>query len=74
MSDLNYPIGRFRLPGTLSPEERREAVAAIAAAPSRPLHHPESGEMRVDELAAFYAWHGEHHTTHITSLRERNGW
>jgi DinB family protein len=21
-----------------------------------------------------YAWHGRHHTAHITSLRERNGW
>lgn len=173
MSDLSYPIGEFRLPGTLTPEERRAAVDAIAAAPSRlhdavaglsdaqldtpyrsggwsvrqlvhhiadshvngyvrlklalsedvptirpydqvewarlpdseapielsldiieaihrrwvllwkhvsgdqwsrPFHHPESGEMRVDELAALYAWHGEHHTAHITALREREGW
>jgi plasmid replication initiation protein len=25
-------------------------------------------------LLGMYAWHGKHHTAHITSLRERNGW
>jgi hypothetical protein len=25
-------------------------------------------------LLGDYAWHGKHHTAHITSLRERNGW
>ena len=25
-------------------------------------------------LLGMYAWHGRHHTAHITSLRERNGW
>lgn len=173
MSDPDHPIGHFRLPGTLSPQARRAAIEAIAAAPSRlreavagltdeqldtpcrpggwtvrqtvhhiadshingyvrlklalsedvptirpydagewakladsaapvdvslqlldalhrrwvdlwngvgddgwsrPLHHPETGEMRIDELAAFYAWHGEHHTAHITTLRKQSGW
>jgi uncharacterized damage-inducible protein DinB len=40
----------------------------------RPLRHPDLGEMRVDELLAFYAWHGKHHVAHITMLREREGW
>lgn len=26
------------------------------------------------EMVALYAWHGRHHTAHISSLRERNGW
>ncbi len=28
----------------------------------------------VDRLVEFYAWHGRHHTGHITNLRERMGW
>jgi len=30
--------------------------------------------MTIDELLAMYAWHGDHHAAHITSLRERMGW
>lgn len=41
---------------------------------ARTLRHPELGVMRVDELLAFYAWHGRHHVAHITSLRLREGW
>ncbi len=41
---------------------------------NRRLRHPDLGEMRVDELLAFYAWHGRHHVAHITRLREREGW
>ncbi len=41
---------------------------------SRELIHPESGRMRVDQLLALYAWHGPHHTAHVTSLRHRMGW
>jgi len=40
----------------------------------RQPRHPDLGEMRVDELLAFYAWHGKHHVAHITRLREREGW
>jgi DinB superfamily len=37
--------------------------------------HPEHGrEWTLDEVLAMYAWHGEHHTAHITRLRERMGW
>lgn len=45
-----------------------------AAAWSRRLRHPDLGEMRVDALLAFYAWHGRHHVAHVTTLREREGW
>ncbi len=38
---------------------------------SRRFHHPELGEVRVDELAALYAWHGRHHVAHITALSGR---
>lgn len=36
--------------------------------------HPETGEWTLDGALALYAWHSKHHTAHITSLRERNGW
>src|SRR5882757_4624759 len=41
----------------------------------RPLFHPESKkEMTLWYLLGNYAWHGKHHTAHITALRERNKW
>ena len=37
--------------------------------------HPEHNkQMTIWHLLGMYAWHGKHHTAHITSLRERNGW
>jgi len=41
---------------------------------SRTLMHPENGVMTLDHLLAMYAWHGPHHTAHVTELRKRNGW
>jgi uncharacterized damage-inducible protein DinB len=41
---------------------------------SRNLRHPEHGLIDIDRLLGLYAWHGRHHTAHITSLRERSGW
>jgi uncharacterized damage-inducible protein DinB len=41
---------------------------------ARKLNHPENGMMNLDQLLALYAWHGDHHVGHITSLRSRNGW
>jgi uncharacterized damage-inducible protein DinB len=39
------------------------------------LVHPEMGrELVLEELLALYAWHGEHHTAHVTALRRRRGW
>lgn len=41
---------------------------------ARTFHHPESGDWRLDEFAALYAWHGSHHVAQITTLRQRSGW
>jgi hypothetical protein len=40
----------------------------------RTLDHPENGAMTLAHVVFMYAWHGEHHTAHITSLRDRKGW
>ena len=40
----------------------------------RTFIHPESGRWRLDQYLAQYAWHGRHHTAHITTLRQRMGW
>jgi hypothetical protein len=41
----------------------------------RRFRHPEHGRlMTIDEVVAMYAWHGEHHTAHVTRLRERMAW
>jgi uncharacterized damage-inducible protein DinB len=36
--------------------------------------HPEMGMVTLDRALALYAWHGQHHTAHITRLRSRMGW
>lgn len=41
---------------------------------ARTIKHPEWGLPTLDGILALYAWHGRHHTAHITSLRERMGW
>jgi hypothetical protein len=41
----------------------------------RSVIHPEHNkELSLWHLLGSYAWHGKHHTAHITSLRERKGW
>lgn len=40
----------------------------------RTLSHPENGQMTVDALLNIYSWHGTHHVTHVTRLKEREGW
>lgn len=41
----------------------------------RTVHHPESKrDMSLWFLLGMYAWHGKHHTAHITALREKNNW
>ena len=41
---------------------------------ARTFKHPELGAQSLDRTLAMYAWHGAHHSAHITSLRERMGW
>jgi len=40
----------------------------------RRFRHSELGLVRLDTNLALYAWHGRHHTAHITGLRGRMGW
>jgi uncharacterized damage-inducible protein DinB len=40
----------------------------------RVLVHPEHGPRTVDWLLFLYAWHGRHHTAHITELRKQKSW
>ena len=41
----------------------------------RTFKHPETGRtFSLETNLALYAWHGQHHTAHITQLRERMGW
>jgi hypothetical protein len=42
---------------------------------ARTINHPEwKVPYTLDLVAAHYAWHGRHHTAHITELRRRKGW
>lgn len=41
---------------------------------ARTIKHPEWGRPSLDTLLALYAWHGRHHTAHVTALRGRMGW
>lgn len=38
------------------------------------FNYPESGETKLAVAIGLYAWHGRHHTAHITSLRKRLDW
>ena len=41
----------------------------------RRFRHPDhEGMLTIDWMLAMYAWHGQHHIAHITSLRDREGW
>ena len=41
----------------------------------RELSHPEwSKPLSLDAMLALYAWHGRHHTAHVSSLKARMGW
>jgi DinB superfamily len=40
----------------------------------RTLLHPDHGVINLNQLLGIYAWHGRHHTAHVTALRERMGW
>ena len=40
----------------------------------RKFNHPDAGSQTLDRTLALYGWHGRHHLTHITSLRQRMKW
>jgi len=41
---------------------------------ARTFVHPEHGVRTLDWMLFLYAWHGRHHTAHITTLRKQKGW
>ena len=41
---------------------------------ARTVRHPDFGVRNVDWLLFLYAWHGRHHTAHITELRRQKDW
>jgi hypothetical protein len=41
---------------------------------SRSYRHPEHGLVSLEMTLPHYAWHGRHHTAHITGLRQRMNW
>ncbi|MBO0912501.1 MAG: bacillithiol transferase BstA [Acidobacteria bacterium] len=52
-----------RLLRSLRPDDWKRAFA-----------HPELGRVPLEKNLALYAWHGKHHTAHITGLRKRMNW
>jgi uncharacterized damage-inducible protein DinB len=40
----------------------------------RKMIHPERGALTLDAILPMIAWHGRHHTAHITELRKRMSW
>jgi hypothetical protein len=56
---------------------RRWVVLLESLAPgdfARRLTHPEHGPVTLEWMLQLYAWHGRHHTAHVTALRQREGW
>jgi DinB superfamily len=41
---------------------------------SRELVHPDHGPVTLHWMLQLYAWHGRHHTAHVTELRKREEW
>lgn len=41
---------------------------------ARTFVHPDSGVVSLSRNLGIYAWHGNHHLAHITSLKKRLGW
>jgi uncharacterized damage-inducible protein DinB len=41
---------------------------------ARTFRHPDHGVRSLDWMLFLYAWHGKHHTAHITELRKQRGW
>jgi len=56
---------------------RRWVLLLRAMSPAdfaRTFQHSELGPVTLDRNLALYAWHGDHHVAHITSLRARESW
>ena len=40
---------------------------------ARTFRHPDHGVRTLDWMLFLYAWHGKHHTAHVTELRKQKG-
>lgn len=38
------------------------------------IHPDTKKQVRLDTMMGLYAWHGDHHLAHVTSLKSRMGW
>ena len=75
LADANGPIGNSLLLVQAIHDRWATCLRALPeAAVARPGVHSERGKMTLDDLVALYAWHGAHHTAHITGLRRAKGW
>lgn len=75
LADANGPIGVSLALVTALHERWVHCLRAVpTAAFARTCMHSERGAMSVDDLVALYAWHGDHHVAHITTLRRAKGW
>jgi hypothetical protein len=41
---------------------------------ARTFFHPENGARTLEWMVLLYAWHGRHHTAHITELKKLKHW
>lgn len=75
LSDMRLPVDvSLRLLDGLHERWVHLLRAQPGSAFERVIFHPENGPMTLDAMVSLYAWHGRHHTAHITSLRDRQGW
>lgn len=75
LADANAPIGASLL---LLQSIHERWVHCLRTTPesafARTCTHSDRGALTLDDLVAMYAWHGDHHVAHITSLRRAKGW
>lgn len=75
LADSNLPVG---VSLAIVDGVHQRWVAMANAMTDEDFHrefiHPETGNWTLERVLGLYAWHSLHHTAHITSTRERNGW
>ena len=75
LADANGPIGVSLLLVQAVHDRWAHCLRATPADHfARGCTHSDRGRMTLDDLVALYAWHGDHHVAHITSLREAKRW
>lgn len=73
--DANAPIGTSLLLVQALHERWAHCLRSVPESTfARTCVHSERGKMTLDDLVALYAWHGDHHVAHITTLRRAKSW